>query len=122
MIAGSCSGAPSRRRWTVPWVLLAVCLGLCLGWQPGGLVGLVAERQCVERVEEAPHPVDETPVSPLAHDAGRGRESHLPAPRPAGDARAPQGRGPERSGNREDLPAALPTGAGRLIMIGVSRI
>ncbi|MFF4413965.1 hypothetical protein ACFYY8_15640 [Streptosporangium sp. NPDC001559] len=122
MIAGSYSGAPSRRRWTMPWVLLAVCLGLCLGWQPGGLAGLVAERQCVERVEEAPHPVDDAPVSPLAHDTGRGREPRLPAPRPAGDARTPQGRGPEWSGNREDLPAALSAGARRLIMIGVSRI
>ncbi|MFF0579045.1 hypothetical protein [Streptosporangium saharense] len=116
------AGTLSRRRRTVPWVLLAVCLGLCLSWQPGGLVGLMVERQCVERVEEGPRPVDETPASPLAHDAGRGREPRPPAPRSLEDALASEGERPVRRWHRERVLAAPAAGVSRLIMIGVSRI
>lgn len=106
----------------MPWVLLAVCLGLCLSWQSGGLVGLMVERQCVERVEEGPRPVDETPASPLAHDAGRGREPRPPAPQSLEDALASEGERPVRRWHRERVLAAPAAGVSRLIMIGVSRI
>ncbi|MEV8632489.1 hypothetical protein AB0395_12605 [Streptosporangium sp. NPDC051023] len=125
MIAGSRGRALSRRRRTAPWIVLLVCLGLCLGWQSGDL-GLAAERQCVERVAGDSHPVDETPAVPLSHDTVCRRDPRaragVPVPPCADVADAPEEGRAGRKWADEVFPVAPPAGARRLILLGVSRI
>ncbi|MEV7006314.1 hypothetical protein [Streptosporangium sp. NPDC051022] len=125
MIAGSRGRALARRRMA-SWIALVVCLGLCLGWHPGDLGLVAAERQCVEMVTEDRHPVDEVPATPGCDDLGCRRASRARTGTPtlfrALTVDEPTGgtKGPEWA--KEDFPVALPAGACRLILLGVSRI
>ncbi|GAA3088055.1 hypothetical protein [Streptosporangium carneum] len=124
MIAGSRGRALSRCRWAVPWIVLVVCAGLCLGWHSGDL-GLMVERQCVETLPGDPYPVDEKPAEPLSHDAGGRRDARVRTGVPASSCGALAGPRVGRAGGRraEELSLlAPPAGARRLILLGVSRI
>ncbi|GHH64523.1 hypothetical protein GCM10017673_07330 [Streptosporangium violaceochromogenes] len=123
MIAGPRSGALSRRRGPAPWIVILLCVGLCLGWHPGGL-GLPAERPCAEAVTSDPYPLDERPAVPLSHVAAGRRDTRAPAvtpPRVVSADPVLAGR-PVPGRCAGGFPVAPPAGAHRLILLGVSRI